>query len=89
MSTVCRSSSHEHSLRISPRYTSDSLISAMTGDVALLMDATYWGKQIRSPVQFLSATRALLQQGCTAFLEIGPHPVLLASIEETAADSGL
>ena len=40
-------------------------------------NAEYWGEQVRQPTQFLRAIRALDESGCTAYVEIGPHPTLL------------
>jgi acyl transferase domain-containing protein/NADPH:quinone reductase-like Zn-dependent oxidoreductase/NAD(P)-dependent dehydrogenase (short-subunit alcohol dehydrogenase family)/acyl carrier protein len=48
-------------------------------------DAGYWWRNVRQPVRFAAATQALLEDGFTAFLEVGPHPVLGNSIKECAA----
>lgn len=48
------------------------------------MDASYWWRNVREPVQFLGALRSLLAAGASRFLEIGPHPALGPSILETA-----
>ena len=47
--------------------------------------AGYWWRNVRQPVHFAAATRALLDDGFVRFLEIGPHPVLGNSIKECAA----
>ncbi|MCC6456106.1 MAG: type I polyketide synthase [Caldilineaceae bacterium] len=39
-------------------------------------DAAYWGRNVREPVQFMSAVLAARADGYDAFLEVGPHPVL-------------
>ncbi|MFD8205299.1 beta-ketoacyl synthase N-terminal-like domain-containing protein, partial [Streptomyces sp. NPDC059695] len=53
------------------------------------LDGPYWAGQLRRPVQFESAVRALLADGHGAFLEAGPHPVLKMAVEETVEDAGL
>jgi acyl transferase domain-containing protein/D-arabinose 1-dehydrogenase-like Zn-dependent alcohol dehydrogenase/acyl carrier protein len=47
-------------------------------------DAGHWYEAERQTVQFQSAIGALLQDGHRVFVEIGPHPVLIAAIQETA-----
>jgi acyl transferase domain-containing protein/acyl carrier protein len=46
------------------------------------LDAAYWMRNLREPVQFAAAIRRLREQGCDAFVEISPHPVLLSAIEQ-------
>jgi acyl transferase domain-containing protein/NADPH:quinone reductase-like Zn-dependent oxidoreductase/NAD(P)-dependent dehydrogenase (short-subunit alcohol dehydrogenase family)/acyl carrier protein len=45
-------------------------------------DAEYWWRNVRQPVKFAAAIDALIGDGYTAFLEIGPHPALSGSISE-------
>lgn len=53
------------------------------------LDAAYWWKNVRQPVRFEAATRALRQALPEAdWLEIGPHPVLAQSMRETVATEG-
>jgi acyl transferase domain-containing protein len=42
-----------------------------------VLDAGYWRRHIRGPVQFASGMRILAEQGYDVFLEVGPQPVLL------------
>ncbi|WP_031470498.1 type I polyketide synthase, partial [Sciscionella sediminilitoris] len=58
----------------------------MTGTAA--PDAEYWARNLRAPVRFAQAVEALVHSGHTAFVECGPHPVLLGAIESTAAAAG-
>jgi len=51
------------------------------------MDAEHWFRNLREPVRFEQATRALLDDGCTGFVECSPHPVLTWALEETIEDS--
>lgn len=53
------------------------------------MDAAYWYRNLREPVALHAATERLLNTGHTLFIEAGPHPVLVAGIEGTAAQAGL
>ncbi|MFI5432758.1 SDR family NAD(P)-dependent oxidoreductase [Rhodococcus baikonurensis] len=47
------------------------------------LDGRYWYDNLRGTVQFADATSALLAQGYRSFVEVGPHPVLTSSIDET------
>jgi len=51
-------------------------------------DAGYWARNLRQPVMFSKAVSALIEDGITTFIELGPHPVLLPSIEQTAQARG-
>ncbi|WP_405180895.1 type I polyketide synthase [Nocardia sp. NBC_01377] len=46
------------------------------------LDAEYWFRNLREPVRFDRAVRALLDDGYGVFVEASPHPLLMASIEE-------
>jgi myxalamid-type polyketide synthase MxaE and MxaD len=46
-------------------------------------DAGYWVRNLRDPVHFSHAIESLLRSGHTLFLEISPHPILLAAVEQT------
>ncbi|MFC4036210.1 type I polyketide synthase, partial [Streptomyces polygonati] len=41
------------------------------------LDADYWYRNLREPVRFDLAARALLDQGHGVFIEVSPHPVLV------------
>lgn len=58
--------------------------STVTGDRLGFDDLKidYFGRNIRHPVRFADATAALLRDGIGALVEIGPHPVLAASLVE-------
>jgi Polyketide synthase modules and related proteins len=47
--------------------------------------AEYWWRNVRHSVRFSDAIKALIEDGYTHFLEVGPHPVLGNSIKECAA----
>jgi acyl transferase domain-containing protein len=40
-------------------------------------DAGYWRRQLRGPVRFLDAMRALADEGCDTFVELGPKDTLI------------
>lgn len=52
------------------------------------LDACYWSANLRQPVLFEPAVRALLGDGCDVFVEIGPRPVLRGALEEIAGEGG-
>lgn len=60
------------------------MISTVTGQPVERgeLGADYWWQNIRRPVRFSDAVQHLRQSGCSTFLEIGPHPVLGASIKQ-------
>ena len=53
------------------------------------LDAGYWWRNIREPVQFGAAMEGLIGGGATLFLEIGPQPVLRAYIGECLRAAGV
>ncbi|WP_200846182.1 type I polyketide synthase [Mycolicibacterium vanbaalenii] len=62
------------------------LYSTVTGEQLDEYDdgAAYWWQNTRATVLFEPAIRRMLDDGHTHFVELGPHPVLAASIFETA-----
>ncbi|MET8544882.1 SDR family NAD(P)-dependent oxidoreductase, partial [Kitasatospora sp. NPDC004799] len=75
---------------IAPRTADVPFYSTVTGeelDTAAL-DADYWYRNLREPVLFDRATRALLDHGHTVVVEVSPHPVLVAAVEETGHHHG-
>ncbi|OBB67059.1 type I polyketide synthase [Mycobacterium sp. 852014-50255_SCH5639931] len=75
---------------IAPRSSPVALFSTVTGDPldTAGLDADYWYRSIRQPVQFERAVRNACGAGYGVFVECSPHPVLLAAVEETVADCG-
>ncbi|MEV6981618.1 acyltransferase domain-containing protein [Sphaerisporangium sp. NPDC051017] len=54
-----------------------------------VLDGDYWMENLRRPVRFASAIRAVLADDTpTLFVEISPHPLLSAVIEDEIAISG-
>lgn len=56
------------------------LVSNLTGGVAgaAALRPEYWRDHIREPVRFAECMSTLKGLGCDAFVEIGPHPTLVA-----------
>ncbi|MEV0275845.1 beta-ketoacyl synthase N-terminal-like domain-containing protein [Streptomyces sp. NPDC050610] len=52
-------------------------------------DAAYWGRNLRDRVRFSTAVRAMAGDGFDTFVEISPHPLLLAFIEQDMRDLGV
>ncbi|WP_405097237.1 type I polyketide synthase [Micromonospora sp. NBC_01412] len=75
---------------VRPAATRVELFSSLVGGVVAgeALTADYWYSNLREPVEFAGATRALLAAGFSRFVEVSPHPVLLAGIAETAEQAG-
>ena len=69
---------------ILPNRPAKDVYSTVTGRKAASGDygARYWGANVRQPVLFMQAMQTLIDEGCVAFLEVGPHPVLASSITQ-------
>jgi myxalamid-type polyketide synthase MxaB len=65
--------------RVTFRRPAIPLISNVTGGIAgeEIASAEYWAEHALRPVRFAAGMRTLAQQGCGAYVEVGPHPVLL------------
>jgi phthiocerol/phenolphthiocerol synthesis type-I polyketide synthase B len=50
-------------------------------------DAGYWARNLRDPVLFNTAVSLLADDGVTVFVELGPHPILLPSIQQTVPNA--
>ncbi|WP_406376586.1 type I polyketide synthase [Streptomyces sp. NBC_00647] len=53
------------------------------------LDTGYWYRNLREPVRFEEATRALVADGHRLFVECSPHAVLTAGVQETADALGV
>ncbi|WP_393063799.1 SDR family NAD(P)-dependent oxidoreductase [Streptomyces sp. LN549] len=75
---------------ITPLSSDVAFYSAVTGGPVdtTTLDAAYWYRNLRQTVRFEDATRALLADGHTVFVEASPHPVLTLGIQETCEDTG-
>ncbi|WP_171165598.1 acyltransferase domain-containing protein [Streptomyces sp. I05A-00742] len=54
-----------------------------------LATADYWARNLRRPVRFTQAVSALAARGIRAFVEIGPHPVLVRPVRDTLRADGV
>jgi acyl transferase domain-containing protein len=52
------------------------------------LTADHWYRVTRQPVRFDLASRAMLADGHTVFIEMGPHPMLAVDLARTAEDTG-
>ncbi|WP_442912769.1 SDR family NAD(P)-dependent oxidoreductase [Kutzneria sp. CA-103260] len=70
---------------VTPEAAGVPMLSTVTGEWigAGDLDAAYWYTNLRRPVRFEDAIRALHADGHTVFVEISPHPVLLFGVEQT------
>jgi hybrid polyketide synthase/nonribosomal peptide synthetase FtdB len=75
---------------IAPRQETIPLYSTVTGKRidGTELNADYWWRNVREPVLFAKAVQEMIDDGYTGFIEIGPHPVLGAAIEEVAQELG-
>ncbi|MFJ1751293.1 SDR family NAD(P)-dependent oxidoreductase [Streptomyces sp. NPDC088116] len=77
---------------VTPRRFDIPFYSTVTGGPladAAELDAAYWYRNMREPVEFEQATRALIADGHDVFLETSPHPMLAVSLQETIGDAGV
>ncbi|WP_159050581.1 type I polyketide synthase, partial [Streptomyces cellostaticus] len=76
---------------VAPRAGRVPMVSAMTGEVlsGTELDAGYWYGSLRAPVHFDRAVRILAGTGHQIFVEVSPHPVLLAAMTETLEEAAL
>jgi phthiocerol/phenolphthiocerol synthesis type-I polyketide synthase D len=54
-------------------------------DVSPTFDVEYWAANLRRPVRFTQAVSAAIAAGHRTFVEIAPHPIATAAVEQTAA----
>jgi acyl transferase domain-containing protein len=69
-----------------------ALLSNLSGQFAGLPELGrpgYWLDHMRQPVRFAQSMQALLAQGVTHCIEVGPHPVLLGMGAECAAGAAV
>jgi phthiocerol/phenolphthiocerol synthesis type-I polyketide synthase C len=73
-----------------PRDTSVSFISTVIGTSlpGSQLSATYWWRNVREPVRFLSGVRAMANLGIRFFVEIGPRSTLLRHVSDNPVVEG-
>ncbi|WP_072815265.1 type I polyketide synthase [Rhodococcus zopfii] len=76
---------------VRPRRSRIPFYSAVTGGVldGATLDADYWYRNLRHPVRFEPATRALAADGYRLFVESCSHPVLTVPMQETLDAEGV
>jgi phthiocerol/phenolphthiocerol synthesis type-I polyketide synthase B len=52
------------------------------------LDAAYWASNMRQPVRFTAAVSTMLEAQTNVFVELGPHPVLMPAVQQTADSVG-
>ena len=74
---------------ITPRTGTVPFHSALTGELldTRRLDADYWYRSLRQPVEFEAAVRDLVARGHDTFLEASPHPVLTAGVQQILDES--
>lgn len=70
---------------LTPEISGLPIYSSVTGSRGddLNFHAEYWMDNLRKPVLFSDTISQMLDHGYATFIEIGPHPVLLGSIQQT------
>jgi malonyl CoA-acyl carrier protein transacylase len=65
------------------------LVSNVTGTIAgpEIASPEYWIEHISAPVRFAHQMESTARRGCTAYIEIGPKPVLLGMGRQCLSDS--
>jgi microcystin synthetase protein McyG len=81
----------QSSAGIETRPAAINVMSSVTGKPAENTDfgSEYWAENIRRPVRFAEAIDGLILKGHSAFVEIGPHPVLSLSISQCLSHRSL
>lgn len=71
--------------RLSTASTQKTFVSSVLGKIVQggQLDAAYWARNLREPVRFADALEALAQEHIKILVELGPHPTLAPSIEQT------
>jgi phthiocerol/phenolphthiocerol synthesis type-I polyketide synthase B len=74
---------------LAPGRTSTALYATVLGREVAGEDlgSGYWGRNLREPVLFLEAVSAMADDGCDTFIELGPHPVLAAALQQTLPEA--
>ncbi|MGW3150971.1 SDR family NAD(P)-dependent oxidoreductase [Streptomyces sp. NPDC001177] len=75
---------------IRPSPARKPLVSTVTGSRVdgSELDAGYWWRNVRQPVQFAAAMQQVVAMAPAAVVEVGPHPVLAPAIDEALAEDG-
>ncbi|MEV8389048.1 MULTISPECIES: type I polyketide synthase [unclassified Streptomyces] len=76
---------------VSPRSGDVPYFSPLTGGWLETrgMDAAYWYRSLRQTVEFADSVSTLVAEGFKAFVEVSPHPVLVAGLGELVGADGV
>ncbi len=74
---------------LAPARTHTAWVSTVDPGSKPSADADYWARNLRQPVRFTEVVSTLAGRGIRAFLEIGPHPVLLKPLRDTLHANGI
>ncbi|WP_067186442.1 type I polyketide synthase [Microtetraspora niveoalba] len=74
---------------VAPRPTGIAFYSTVTGGAldTTALDPGYWYRNMREPVRFAPAVKALLDDGYGVFVESSPHPVLGPGVQDMAEET--
>ncbi len=74
---------------IVPRASEVPFFSSVTGGAldTSELNAEYWFRNVRQPVLYEQAVRALLDDGKRAFIDVGTHPVLTMPTQQTLEEA--
>ncbi|WP_425454827.1 type I polyketide synthase [Actinokineospora cianjurensis] len=61
------------------------VMSTVSGELLIDVDADYWVRQVREPVRFAAAVEWLRAAGVTRFVEVGPDAALTAVVDGAIA----
>ncbi|MFE7652029.1 type I polyketide synthase [Streptomyces bottropensis] len=70
-----------------PRIPIVSTVTGRLAEGADLCSPEYWARHVRQPVRFADAVRHLADDGVSAYLELGPGPILTAATADALADT--
>ncbi|MCT9138256.1 type I polyketide synthase [Streptomyces violarus] len=70
-----------------PRIPIVSTVTGRPAEPAELCSPEYWARHARLPVRFADAVRRLADDGVSAYLELGPGPVLTAAATDCLPDA--
>jgi phthiocerol/phenolphthiocerol synthesis type-I polyketide synthase C len=77
--------------RIRPCTSEVPFYSTVTGAVidGAALTADYWWRNVREPVRFEQAAKRLVADDNNIFIEVGPHPLLRAYLNDTLKTAGM
>lgn len=76
---------------LTPTASRIPFVSTVTGTTleGSMLDARYWWRNVREPVNFAGGITTLIDNGTRLFLEVGPHPVLGGYLHEALRSSSV